>query len=341
VIIVAGLGAGTPESVPAVALAAVAEAGRVLAPPLEPELLAALPVAPEPLGDLAALPFEALIVAPDAQAHRIARRLPDARTLPGREALRARAIGAEVAALAAVGLRLRRECPWDREQTAQTIVPHTIEEAFEVADAVARGGAGLADELGDLLFQSVFLAQLLEEDEGGADLADVARGQSDKLIGRHPHVYGEAVAADARGVVDVWERQKRREREERGTAGEADVFYDLPVGLPALAYATKTQKRAAAVGFDFPDVEAALGKLREETAELEADPGAGELGDVLFAAVGAARAVGADPELALRASATRFRERVERATRLAAEAGQRFDELSPDLQLRWYEEARR
>lgn len=339
-IIVAGLGAGTPESVPAVALDLVARAARVVAPPLDPDLAAVLPVAPGPLADLVDVPPDAVIVAPDAEAHRIARRLPEARTVPGREALRARAIGAEVAALAEVGLRLRRECPWDREQTAQTIVPHTIEEAFEVADAVAKGGAGLADELGDLLFQSVFLAQLLEE-EGGADLADVARGQSDKLIGRHPHVYGEAVATDAGGVVDVWERQKRREREERGDAEGLDVFYDLPVGLPALAYATKTQKRAAAVGFDFPDVAAALGKLREETAELEAEPGPRELGDVLFAAVGAARAVGADPELALRATATRFRERVERATRLAADAGQRFDALSPDLQLRWYEEARR
>lgn len=339
-ITVAGLGAGTPDSVPALTLGAVSDAARVMAPPLDPDLLAVLPVVPEPLGDLADVPSDALIVAPDAEAHRIARRLPGARCLPDREALRARAIGAEVAALAAVGLRLRRECPWDREQTAQTIVPHTIEEAFEVADAVAKGGAGLADELGDLLFQSVFLAQLLEEDEGGADLADVARAQSDKLIGRHPHVYGEAVAADAAGVVDVWERQKRRERQERGAAAEVDVFYDLPVGLPALAYATKTQKRAAAVGFDFPDVAAALGTLREETSELEAEPGPRELGDVLFAAVGAARAVGADPELALRATATRFRERVERATRLAAAAGQRFDRLSPDLQLRWYEEAR-
>ena len=340
-ITVAGLGAGAPESVPAVALETVAAATVVLAPPLAPELEACLPAAPAPLGDLEAVPDGALIVAPDAEAHRIARRLPRASTIPAREVLRARAIGAEVAALAEVGLRLRRECPWDREQTAETIVPHTIEEAFEVADAVANGGRGLPDELGDLLFQSVFLAQLMEEEEDGADLADVARGQAAKLISRHPHVYGDAVAADAEDVVDVWERQKRREREERGAGAELDVFYDLPVGLPALAYATKTQKRAAAVGFDFPDVEAAVGKLREETAELAADPGARELGDVLFAAVGAARAVGADPELALRATATRFRERVERATRLAADAGQRFDTLSPDLQLRWYEEARR
>ncbi len=143
-----------------------------------------------------------------------------------------------------------------------------------MADAVATGGDGLADELGDLLFQSVFLAQLMEEHEGGADLADVARGQSEKLISRHPHVYGEAVADRRPGRGGRVGAAQAEEREERGAAGdELDVFYDLPVGLPALAYATKTQKRAAAVGFDFPDVDAALGKLREETSELEADPG--------------------------------------------------------------------
>ena len=184
-------------------------------------------------------------MAPDAAAHRIAQALPHAETLPAREALRARAIGAEVAALAEVGLRLRRDCPWDREQTAATIVPHTIEEAFEVADAVASGGAGLADEIGDLLFQSVFLAQLLEE-EGAADLASVARGQADKLVSRHPHVYGDAVAESAGGVVDIWERRKREERSDQG------LFHDLPAGLPALAYATKAQKRAAAAGLRLP-----------------------------------------------------------------------------------------
>jgi MazG family protein len=295
-------------------------------------LVAALPRTPEPLGPLAESPPDAVIVAPDAQAHRIARALPGAQTLPGREALRARAIGAEVAALAEVGLRLRRECPWDREQTAQTIVPHTIEEAFEVAEAVA-AGEGLADELGDLLFQPVFLARLLEE-EGGADLADIARGQADKLISRHPHVYGEVRAETAAGVVDVWERRKREERADQG------LFHDLPAGLPALAYATKAQKRAAAVGFDFPDVAAALDKLDEEAGELRADPGARELGDVLFAAVAAARAMGVDPELALRSSARRFRARVEEAARLAGEEGAEFERLSPGEQLRLYGAAR-
>jgi MazG family protein len=332
---VVGLGTGAPESIPAVAVAAATRASRVMAPELAPELLAALlPIVPEPLGELGALPADALVVAPDVAAHRLAGLLPQARTLPDREALRARAIGAEVAALAEVGLRLRRECPWDREQTAETIVPHTIEEAFEVADAIAAGGDGLADELGDLLFQSVFLAQLLEE-QGGADLGAVARGQAEKLISRHPHVYGDAVAESASGVLDVWERRKREERAGQG------MFHELPVGLPSLAFATKVQKRAAAVGFEFPDAPAALAKLDEEAAELREDPGARELGDVLFAAVGAARAVGADPELALRASAQRFRERVERAADLAAAGGDDFTHLSPDRQMHWYQEAKR
>lgn len=331
---VVGLGTGAPESVPAAALAVAANAACVLAPELAPDLRAALaPIAPGPLGDPLAAPDGAVIMAPDVEAHRIAGLLPRARTLPERGALRARAIGAEVAALAEVGLRLRRDCPWDRVQTAETIVPHTIEEAFEVADAIAGGGAGLADELGDLLFQSVFLAQLLEE-EGGADLGAVARGQADKLISRHPHVYGDAVAESAAGVLDVWERRKREERADQG------MFHELPPGLPSLAFATKVQKRAAAVGFDFPDAEAALAKLDEEAAELREEPGARELGDVLFAAVGAARAVGADPELALRASAQRFRERVERAAELAAAGGDEFTALPPDRQLQWYERAK-
>lgn len=331
--LVVALGDGAPDSVPAAALAA-ATGGRVMAWGLPPELLAAIaPIEPEPLGSLEGLPDDAVILAVDVEAHRLAGLLPEAATLPERGALRARAIGAEVAALAEVGLRLRRECPWDRVQTAETIVPHTIEEAFEVADAVAAGGAGLADELGDLLFQAVFLAQLLDE-RGGGDLGAVARGQCDKLISRHPHVYGGEVADTVAGVLDVWERRKREERVDQG------VFHELPAGLPSLAFATKVQKRAAAIGFDFPDVAAALAALDEEVAELRGDPGSAELGDVLFAAVGAARAVGADPELALRASAQRFRARVSRAAQLSAADGEDFTRLSPDQQLRWYQEAK-
>jgi len=334
VIRVVGLGPGDPDAVPAAALAALAGAPLVLAPPLEPALAAVLPAPPAPLGPLDALPPDAVLVAPDPEAHRLARALPGAETVPARAALRDRAIGAQVAHLAAVGARLRRDCPWDREQDALSIVPHTIEEAFEVADAVAGGDVDAqADELGDLLFQSVFLCQLLEE-QGPWDLGAVARAQAEKLIHRHPHVYGDARAEDAGRVVDQWERIKRADRAGQG------VFHDLPPGLPALAYATKAQKRAAAVGFDFGGVPAALASLREEVQELHADPGAPELGDVLFAAVAVGRQLGEDPELALRAAAHRFRSRVERAAALAAEAGLRFEELAPDEQLAWYARGR-
>lgn len=333
-ILVVGLGPGDPDSVPATALHAVSRAPRVLAPPLQDGLRAVLPVDPEPLGPLARLPADCVVAAPDPEAHRLARALPGAETLPPRERLRDRAIGAEVANLAAVGARLRVECPWDREQDAASIVPHTIEEAFEVADAVASGDlAKQRDELGDLLFQSVFLSRLLEE-QGEADLGDVARGQADKLVSRHPHVYGDAVAADAARVVDLWEARKRAERADQG------IFHDLPAGLPALALATKTQKRAAAVGFDFGTVAAALASLHEEVGELRQAPGADELGDVLFAAVAVGRQLGDDPELALRAAARRFRSRVEAAAALASSAGLRFEELAPEDQLRWYRRAR-
>jgi nucleoside triphosphate diphosphatase len=334
VITVVGLGPGEPEAVPAAALVALAGAPRVLCPPLADELRAALGVEVAALPHLDALPADAVIAAPDPEAHRLAKALPGAETLPDREALRARAVGAEAARLAAVGLRLRRECPWDREQTAETIVPHTVEEAFEVAEAVAAGDpARQADELGDLLFQAVFLAQLLEE-RGPFDLAAVARGQADKLVARHPHVYGDADARDAGRVVDLWERRKREERAGQG------IFHDLPAGLPALAYATKAQKRAGSVGFDFAALADTLATLDEEVAELRADPGAAELGDVLFAAVAVARRLDADPELALRASAQRFRARVERAAELASAAGERFEALPAWAQLAWYERAK-
>lgn len=330
---VVGLGPGDPDGLPVVAARAVEQAVALLAPDLPEPLLAVLPRAPELLGDLDALPAEATIVAPDLEAHRIARLLPHAVTVPDRGTLRARAIGAALGELAQVGAHLRRECPWDREQTAATIVPHTIEEAFEVAEAVAADDPGRqADEIGDLLFQAVFLAQLLEEG-AVADLGDIADVHSRKLIARHPHVYGEAVAETAGGVRDLWERQKR---ESRG----GGIFHELPAGLPALAYATKAQRRAASVGFEFAGAGAALVKLAEEVAELEAEPGERELGDVLFAAVAVARSLRADPELALRGAALRFRERVERAAGLAEASGERFEDLDPAAQLAWYQRAK-
>lgn len=275
-------------------------------------------------------PRSGVFCAPDAEAHALARRFVDAETRPDREALRARAIGARIAELAGVGGRLRRECPWDREQSAETIVPHTVEEAFEVAEAVAEGDdERLADEIGDLLFQSVFLAALLEE-RGPVDLATVAKGQADKLIRRHPHVYGDEAARSAGAVVDIWERTKREERAEQG------IFHDLPVGLPALAYATKAQKRAAAVGFTDTEMASALERLRDEVAELEAEPSEHELGDVIFAAVAVARSIGADSEIALRAAAGRFRRRLERAARIAEESGLDFADADLEEQVHWY-----
>lgn len=332
--LIVGLGPGEAEAVPAAALQALAAPGPLYAPPLDPAVAALLPRPPLPLPAAAELPPDAVVAAPDPAAHRLARELPGARTVPARPRLRDRAIGAQVARLAQVGARLRRDCPWDREQDAASIVPHTIEEAWEVADAVATGDdATQADELGDLLFQSVFLCQLLEE-RGEWDLGEVARGQAEKLIHRHPHVYGDAVAESAGRVVDQWERIKRADRADQG------IFHDLPPGLPALAYATKAQKRAAGVGFDFGGVEAALEALREEVAELGEDPGAYELGDVLFAAAAVGRQLGEDPELALRAAAGRFRGRVERAAALAAREGLRFEDLTPDEQLAWYARGR-
>ncbi len=278
-------------------------------------------------------PTGGVFVATDPEAHALARRRPDAETIPDREVLRGRAIAARVAELAHVGATLRRECPWDREQTAETIVPHTVEEAFEVAEAVAEGDdERMADEVGDLLFQSVFLAALLEE-RAPVDLGTIAKGQADKLVRRHPHVYGDEAARSAGAVVDLWERTKREERAEQG------IFHDLPPGLPALAYATKAQKRAGAVGFTDESVDTALVRLREEVGELEDDPSERELGDVIFAAIAVARAIGADGEIAVRAAASRFRWRVERAAQLASESGVEFVGAGLDEQLRWYRRA--
>src|SRR5436190_3962037 len=139
--------------------------------------------------------------------------------------------------------RLRRDCPWDREQTARTIVPHTVEEAYEVADAaIARNDARLADELGDLLFQVYFLALLLEE-RGATDLGEVARNVHAKLVRRHPHVFGDAEARTAGRVRERWEQIKVREE------GREGIFHRVPDSLPALLYARKVQRRAAAVNF--------------------------------------------------------------------------------------------
>jgi MazG family protein len=244
---------------------------------------------------------------------------------------------------------LRRECPWDREQTARTIVPHTVEEAYEVADAALAGDpAKLADELGDLIFQVYFLALLLEE-EGSSNLEEIARSVHAKLVRRHPHVFGDADARTAGRVRERWEQIKVEEEERAG------VFHHVPESLPALLLARKVQRRAAAVGYDYPDLQGPLGHLRAEIDELtaeidragapspetEADPRIfDEIGDVLFTAVNLARTLNVDPELALRQTTRKFVDRVERARALAAEAGEEWETLGLEAQDRYYDLAK-
>jgi len=245
--------------------------------------------------------------------------------------------------------RLRRDCPWDREQTAGTIVPHTIEEAYEVADAAQSGDDGkLRDELGDLLFQVYFLSLLLEE-RGAGDLEVVARGAHEKLVRRHPHVFGDADAQTAGRVRERWEQIKSEEEGRKGT------FLDLPEALPALTYARKAGRRAATVGFDYPSAEDAFGDLVDEVEELrdvvdvagsrapetEPDPRVfEELGDVLFAAVNLARHLNVDAEVALRAAVRRFVARVEEAERMAEADGRAFSELELPEQDRYFDRAK-
>jgi MazG family protein len=244
--------------------------------------------------------------------------------------------------------RLRRDCPWDREQTARTIVPHTVEEAYEVADAaLADDDDKLLDELGDLLFQVYFLA-LLSEERGEWGLEDVARTVHDKLVRRHPHVFGEEEARTAGRVRENWERIKREQE------GRQGVFHDVPDSLPALLYARKVQRRAAAVNFDYADAQAAVGDLEDELAELKAELGRGaparetepdrrqaeELGDLLFAVVNVARHLNADPELELRQAVRRFRDRVEAAEALAGQAGENWSALPLDRQDAYFDRAK-
>ncbi|MEZ5155386.1 MAG: MazG family protein [Solirubrobacterales bacterium] len=229
--------------------------------------------------------------------------------------------GAEaIAELDAITRRLRRECPWDRAQDERSIVPHTVEEAYELADAATAGDdAKLRDELGDVLFQVHFLSLLLEE-RGAGDLRAVAEGTTAKLIRRHPHVFGETKVEDSDEVRSNWDRIKR-DQEGRGAAGP---FADVPDNLPGLLYARKLQRRAAAAGLPGPavDHEEAVARLRAAAEALaaaspSADPeragpderAAAEeaVGRLLLAAVDVARIARADPELSLRRAADELR----------------------------------
>jgi XTP/dITP diphosphohydrolase/tetrapyrrole methylase family protein/MazG family protein/ATP diphosphatase len=235
--------------------------------------------------------------------------------------------------------RLRRECPWDREQDERTIVPHTLEEAYELADAAhRRNDAKMLDELGDVLFQVHFLALLLEE-RGAGDLAQVAEHVTEKLVRRHPHIFGETEVENAAQVLRNWDAIKRTE-----AGREPGIFGEVPENLPSLLHARKVQRRVASSGFDFPGVEGPLQSVRDELAELEdaetPDDRYHELGDLLFAVVNVARKLKVDPELALRSASERFRGRVTAAGDLAASEGGSWDDLPPEQQLSYYARAR-
>jgi len=221
----------------------------------------------------------------------------------------------------------KRGCPWDREQDFATIAPYTIEEAYEVADAIGRGDmAGLKDELGDLLLQVVFHARMAEE-AGYFGFEEIAAAISDKMVRRHPHVFGDAEITSVAAQNEAWEAHKAAERQ---AAGRADSVLDgVALALPALLRAAKISRRAARIGFDWPDARAVVPKIAEEIAEIEAvldagaDPAAleEEVGDLLFAAANLARKLDVEPETALRRATAKFERRFRRVETLAAERG--------------------
>jgi XTP/dITP diphosphohydrolase/tetrapyrrole methylase family protein/MazG family protein/ATP diphosphatase len=245
---------------------------------------------------------------------------------------------AAVARLDALTRRLRVECPWDREQDERSIVPHTVEEAYELAAAAHAGDDGkLLDELGDVLFQVHFLALLLEE-RGAGSLTDVADHVHAKLVRRHPHVFGETEAETAGAVLRNWEAIKQTE-----AGREPGIFGEVPENLPSPLLARKVQRRAATHGFDWDHVP--YEAVEEELAELRAaetrEERFHEVGDLLFSVVNVARKLKADPELALRAAADRFRERVEAAEALARAEGVDWSALPLDEQDAYYDKARK
>ncbi|MDE2487663.1 MAG: nucleoside triphosphate pyrophosphohydrolase [Alphaproteobacteria bacterium] len=235
--------------------------------------------------------------------------------------------------LIAIMARLRDRadgCPWDVEQTFATIAPYTVEEAYEVADAIERGDlADLKDELGDLLLQVVFHARMAEE-QGAFDFEDVARAINDKMVRRHPHVFGSETYGSLAEQKEGWDRLKAAERAQKnGNKGESEsLLDDVPVGLPALTRAVKLSRRAASVGFVWPSAREVLEKLDEEVAELKAEIAAGdlqkareEMGDVLFVVANLARTLDVDPEDALRSTNAKFGRRFRYIEARLAERG--------------------
>jgi ATP diphosphatase len=248
-----------------------------------------------------------------------------------------------IADLLAVMARLRdpqNGCPWDVQQDFSTIAPYTVEEAYEVMDAIERNDPNaLRDELGDLLFQVVFHARMAQE-KGWFDFDAVAGAIHDKLVRRHPHVFGDQRLQDAAQQTRQWEEIKAAERAGKG-APDASVLADVPKSLPALTRAAKLGRRAARVGFDWPDRAGAREKISEELEELDAElsqlspeaapphpAAAEELGDLLFAVVNLSRHLQLDPEAALRAASVKFEQRFRRMEALAASRGLQLSGLS-------------
>lgn len=240
-------------------------------------------------------------------------------------------------------------CPWDLKQDFHSIVPHTIEEAYEVADAIAKGDpAAIQDELGDLLFQVVFYA-LLGREQGWFGFADIASGVADKLVRRHPHVFAGMEAGDEKALKAQWETIKRTEREEKavGNGAPASVFADVPSNLPGLLQALKLQKRCASVGFDWDNLDDVMAKVREELDEVkeELQPAEvpvdaakveEEIGDLLFAVVNLSRHAKVNPETALRKANQKFTRRFQYIERQVDAAHGRLQDYSLDqLEALW------
>jgi ATP diphosphatase len=237
-------------------------------------------------------------------------------------------------------------CPWDIEQSFETIAPYTIEEAYEVADAIERGDKeALRDELGDLLLQVVYHARMAEED-GDFDFAAVAAAISDKMVRRHPHVFGAEEVETAAAQTRAWEDHKAAERQVKAAegGGRASVLDGVALGLPALTRAVKLQRRAARVGFDWPEILPVLDKIEEEIAELKQEIHDGlppervtdELGDLLFALANLARHLDTDPEAALRHANAKFTRRLQAIEARFAAAGRELTEASlAELEHAW------
>tara|TARA_R110000851_G_scaffold188046_1_gene338015 strand:- start:241 stop:1071 length:831 start_codon:yes stop_codon:yes gene_type:complete len=240
-------------------------------------------------------------------------------------------------------------CPWDVEQDFSTIAPYTIEEAYEVADAIQRGNmADLKEELGDLLFQVVFHSQMASE-EGAFDIADVTHGIADKMVRRHPHVFDAADARSADEQTQAWEVIKAEERAAKTATDAAPSALDgVALSLPALLRAEKLQKRAARVGFDWTEAEPIFDKLIEETAEVREAIATGvqdniedEIGDLLFVGANLARRLGIDPEQALRRANAKFERRFRAMEAAAADDGKDFGSLDLETQESYWQRVKR